>query len=40
MVARISAIEIIGRNRTNRNNSVRNKPIVPMKVLQSQIVGL
>ena len=29
---RISKIEIIGRKRTNRNNSVRNNPIVPMKV--------
>src|SRR6185436_6465349 len=36
---RISKIEIIGRNRMNRKNSVRNSPIVPMNVIQSQIVG-
>src|SRR5207249_5864718 len=39
-IVRISKIEIIGRNLRNRNNSVRNSPIVPMKVDQSQIVGL
>jgi hypothetical protein len=36
----ISKIEIIGRNRRNRNNRATNRPRVPMKVLQSQIVGL
>ena len=38
-IVRISKIEIIGRNRMNRKNSVRNIPIVPMNVIQSQIVG-
>ena len=36
---RISKIEIIGRKRMNRNSSVRNRPIVPMNVDQSQNVG-
>ena len=38
-IVRISKIEIIGRNRMNRKNSVTNIPIVPMNVIQSQIVG-
>ena len=38
-MVRISKMEIIGRNRRNRNNSVRNRPIVPRKVDQSQNVG-
>jgi hypothetical protein len=38
-IVRISAIEIIGRKRRNRNRSERNRPMVPMKVDQSQIVG-
>ena len=37
--SRISKIEIIGRKRRNRNSSVRNRPIVPTKVDQSQNVG-
>ena len=39
-MARISAMEIIGRNRRNRNSSARNRPIDPTKVAQSQNVGL
>ena len=38
-IVRISKIEIIGRKRMNRKNSVTNMPIVPMNVIQSQIVG-
>ena len=38
-IVRISKIEIIGRKRRNRNSSVRNRPIVPTKVDQSQNVG-
>src|SRR5215469_9822959 len=38
--ALISAIEIIGRNLMNRNMQATKKPIVPMKVAQSHIVGL
>src|SRR5579885_2608365 len=38
-IVRISAMEIIGRKRKNRNSSARNRPIVPTKVPQSQIVG-
>src|SRR5438128_12338556 len=37
--ARISAIEIIGKNRTNTNNKLRNKPMEPNRVAQSQKVG-
>ena len=36
---RISKIEIIGRNRINRNSSVKKKPIVPTNIDQSQTVG-
>ena len=35
---RISKIEIVGRKRMNRKNSVRNRPIVPMNIDQSKIV--
>src|SRR3954471_12481668 len=38
-MVRISKIEIIGRKRRNRNSSDRNRPMVPMKVDQSQNVG-
>ena len=38
-IVRISKIEIIGRKRRNRNSSVRNSPIVPTNVDQSQNVG-
>ena len=38
-IVRISKIEIIGRKRRNRNNSERNRPIVPRNVDQSQNVG-
>ena len=38
-MVRISAMEIIGRKRTNRNSSEKNRPIVPMNVDQSQNVG-
>src|ERR1022692_485047 len=37
---RISAIEIIGSKRTNRNSSVRNNPIEPTKVITSHLVGV
>src|ERR1043165_8114777 len=37
---RISEIEIIGRNRTNKKIKLINKPIVPMNIDQSQNVGL
>src|SRR5690606_42037672 len=36
---RISKMEIIGSTRTNRNISVRNRPIVPASVAKSQNVG-
>ena len=35
---RISKIEIIGRNRTNRNSRKKNSPIEPMNIAQSQTV--
>ena len=35
----ISKIEIIGRNRTNMKNRKTKRPIVPMNVIQSQMVG-
>src|SRR5262249_9150621 len=38
-IDRISKIEIIGRNRRNRKNKVRNSPMGPMYVAQSQMVG-
>src|SRR5438067_1777090 len=38
-MVRISKIEIIGRNRRNRNSSDRNNPIVPTNVAQSHRVG-
>src|SRR5258708_23287833 len=38
--SRISAMEIAGRTRTNRKIRVTNMPMVPMKVAQSQNVGL
>src|SRR5262249_21078279 len=38
-MVRISKIEIIGKNLRNRNSSVRNRPIVPTNVDQSQNVG-
>src|SRR5262245_41224702 len=38
-IVRISKIEIIGRNRRNRNSSATNMPIVPIYVPQSQMVG-
>src|SRR5258708_3907809 len=38
--SRISAMEIAGRTRTKRKIRVTNMPIVPMKVAQSQNVGL
>ena len=38
-IVRISKIEIIGSTRMNRKNSVRNSPIVPKNVIQSQRVG-
>src|SRR5260221_7293952 len=37
--SRISAMEIAGNPRTNRNNSETNRPSVPTNVLQSQNVG-
>src|SRR5205823_14633154 len=37
--SRISAMEIAGKTRTNRNSKVTNMPMVPMKVAQSQKVG-
>jgi hypothetical protein len=36
---RISKIEIMGSTRTNRNISITNIPMVPMKVAQSHTVG-
>src|SRR5215471_15150919 len=36
----ISAIEIIGRNLTKRNMQAAKNPMVPIKVAQSQMVGL
>ena len=38
-IVRISKIEIIGRKRMNKNNSVKKKPIVPMNMAQSHCVG-
>src|SRR6266850_806087 len=38
--SRISAMEIAGRTRTNRKINMTNRPMVPMKVAQSQNVGL
>ena len=38
-IVRISKIEIIGRNRRNRNSNVKKKPIVPTNIPQSHIVG-
>src|SRR5258707_123113 len=38
--SRISAMEIAGRTRTNRKIRVTNIPMVPIKVAQSQTVGL
>jgi len=38
--SRISAMEIAGRTRTKRKRSVTNMPMVPIKVAQSQNVGL
>src|SRR5438874_8285499 len=37
--SRDSEIAIIGRNRMNKNNSVRNNPMLPKSVAQSQTVG-
>jgi hypothetical protein len=37
--SRISKIEIIGKNRMNKNINEANSPIVPMYVDQSQNVG-
>src|SRR5256714_10296555 len=37
--SRDSEIEIIGRKRMNKNNSVRNSSMLPKSVAQSQIVG-
>ena len=34
-----SAMATIGRKRTNRQNSVKNRPKLPMKVAKSQMVG-
>src|SRR6267378_819366 len=38
--SRISAMEIAGRTRTKRKINMTNRPMVPMKVAQSQNVGL
>ena len=38
-IVRISKIEIMGRKRMKRNNSVTKSPMEPIKVAQSQIVG-
>src|SRR5882724_9341804 len=38
--SRISAMEIAGRTRTNKKINMTNRPMVPMKVAQSQTVGL
>src|SRR5439155_18285025 len=37
--SRTSEMEIIGRKRTNRNSSDKNKPMLPKSVAQSQKVG-
>src|SRR6516164_719731 len=37
--SRISAMEIAGKTRTNRNSKATNMPMVPMRVAQSQNVG-
>src|SRR6266536_1506947 len=38
-IVRISKIEIIGRNRINRNKRAKNKPILPAYMDQSQNEG-
>jgi hypothetical protein len=38
-IVRISKIEIIGRKRMNRNNSVKKNPSVPINIVQSHIDG-
>src|SRR5438477_479209 len=38
--SRTSEMEIIGRNRMKRNRSVRNNPMLPKSVAQSQMVGV
>ena len=36
-IVRISKIEIIGRKRMNKNNSVKKNPSVPINIVQSHI---
>src|SRR5438309_11419358 len=38
--SRTSEMEIIGRKRMNKNRSVRNNPMLPKSVAQSQMVGV
>ena len=38
-IVRISKMEIIGRNRINKNRRVKKKPIVPMNIAQSHWEG-
>src|SRR5678809_471557 len=38
-IVRISKIEIIGRNRMNKNSNVKKKPIEPVYIAQSHCVG-
>jgi len=38
-IVRISKMEIIGRKRMNKNNSVKKNPSVPINIVQSHIDG-